>query len=66
VLNGRFLIKLDFANPWLFEKRILESLNAHTTTAPKIIQGGLKNNVIRPFHRQRLILEFCPEKPFLT
>jgi len=46
VLNGRFLIKLDFANPWLFEKRILESLNAHTTTAATIIEGGVKNNVI--------------------
>jgi carboxypeptidase PM20D1 len=41
-----FLKKLAFANPWLFEKRILESLNAHTTTAPTIIQGGVKNNVI--------------------
>ena len=41
-----FLKKVAFANPWLFEKRILESLNAHTTTAPTIIQGGVKNNVI--------------------
>lgn len=41
-----FLTKLAFANPWLFKKPILESLNAHTTTAPTIIDGGVKNNVI--------------------
>ncbi|RIW12557.1 M20/M25/M40 family metallo-hydrolase [Algoriphagus lacus] len=41
-----FFTKLAFANPWLFKKPILESLNAHTTTAPTIIDGGMKNNVI--------------------
>lgn len=41
-----FFRKLAFANPWLFEKPILEALNAHTTTAPTIIDGGVKNNVI--------------------
>lgn len=41
-----FFQKLAFANPWLFKKSILESLNAHTTTAPTIIDGGVKNNVI--------------------
>ncbi|TFG75321.1 MAG: M20/M25/M40 family metallo-hydrolase [Flavobacteriales bacterium] len=41
-----FMKKLAFANPWLFKKPILESLNAHTTTAPTIISGGVKNNVI--------------------
>ena len=41
-----FLSKMAFANPWLFKIPILESLNAHTTTAPTIIDGGLKNNVI--------------------
>lgn len=41
-----FFQKLAFANPWLFEKPILEALNAHTTTAPTIIEGGVKNNVI--------------------
>ncbi len=41
-----FLQKLAFANPWLFKKPILEALNAHTTTAPTIIGGGIKNNVI--------------------
>ncbi len=41
-----FAQKLAFANPWLFKKPILEALNAHTTTAPTIIDGGVKNNVI--------------------
>lgn len=41
-----FFKKLAFANPWLFKKPILEALNAHTTTAPTIIDGGVKNNVI--------------------
>lgn len=41
-----FLKKMAFANPWLFKKPILEALNAHTTTAPTIIGGGVKNNVI--------------------
>lgn len=41
-----FFKKMAFANPWLFKQPILESLNAHTTTAPTIISGGVKNNVI--------------------
>ncbi len=41
-----FLTKVAFANPWLFKKPILEGLNAHTTTAATIIEGGVKNNVI--------------------
>jgi carboxypeptidase PM20D1 len=41
-----FFKKLAFANPWLFKKPILEALNSHTTTAPTIIGGGVKNNVI--------------------
>jgi len=41
-----FFQKMAFANPWLFKKPILEALNAHTTTAPTIISGGVKNNVI--------------------
>lgn len=41
-----FLKKLAFANPWLFKGSILKGLNAHTTTAPTIIEGGVKNNVI--------------------
>lgn len=41
-----FTQRLAFANPWLFKKTLLEGMNAHTTTAPTIIQGGVKNNVI--------------------
>lgn len=41
-----FFKKMAFANPWLFKKPILKALNAHTTTAPTIIGGGVKNNVI--------------------
>jgi len=41
-----FMKKLAFANPWLFKGSILKGLNAHTTTAPTIIEGGMKNNVI--------------------
>jgi carboxypeptidase PM20D1 len=41
-----FFKKMAFANPWLFKGAILEGLNAHTTTAPTIINGGVKNNVI--------------------
>ena len=41
-----FFKKLAFANPWLLKAPILEALNAHTTTAPTIIEGGIKNNVI--------------------
>ena len=41
-----FFNKMAFANPWLFKSPILEALNAHTTTAPTIIDGGMKNNVI--------------------
>jgi carboxypeptidase PM20D1 len=41
-----FFGKLAFANPWLLGKPILKGLNAHTTTAATIIEGGVKNNVI--------------------
>jgi carboxypeptidase PM20D1 len=41
-----FFKRMAFANPWLFKDPILEALNAHTTTAPTIIDGGVKNNVI--------------------
>ena len=41
-----FLKRMAFANPWLFKSPILKALNAHTTTAPTIIGGGVKNNVI--------------------
>ncbi len=41
-----FIGKLAFANSWLIENQILESLNARTSTAPTIINGGIKDNVI--------------------
>ncbi len=41
-----FVQKMAFANTWLFGSKILEGLNAHTTTAPTIIKGGVKDNVI--------------------
>ena len=41
-----FASKLVFANTWLFKNLILEGLNARTTTAPTIINGGVKDNVI--------------------
>jgi carboxypeptidase PM20D1 len=41
-----FFKKMAFANPWLFKGPILKALNAHTTTAPTIVEGGVKNNVI--------------------
>lgn len=41
-----FFTRMVFANPWLFKKQILEGFNMHTTTAPTIIDGGVKNNVI--------------------
>jgi len=41
-----FVQKMAFANTWLFGSKILEALNAHTTTAPTIIKGGVKDNVI--------------------
>lgn len=41
-----FVQKMAFANAWLFRGKILEGLNAHTTTAPTIIKGGVKDNVI--------------------
>jgi carboxypeptidase PM20D1 len=41
-----FFQRMAFANPWLFKGPILKGMNAHTTTAPTIIEGGVKNNVI--------------------
>jgi len=41
-----FMKKVAFANSWLFGGPILKILNAHTTTAPTIIKGGMKDNVI--------------------
>ena len=41
-----FTQRVAMANPWLFKGMILKAMNGHTTTAPTIIEGGVKNNVI--------------------
>ncbi|MCW5912706.1 MAG: M20 family peptidase [Cyclobacteriaceae bacterium] len=41
-----FVQRMAFANTWLFGSKIKEALNTHTTTAPTIIKGGVKDNVI--------------------
>ncbi len=41
-----FVQKMAFANTWLFGGKILEGLVAHTTTAPTMLEGGVKDNVI--------------------
>lgn len=41
-----FVQKMVFANSWLFGNQIADALNGRTTTAPTIIQGGIKDNVI--------------------
>lgn len=41
-----FIQKMAFANTWLFGSIIQEALNTRTSTAPTIIKGGVKDNVI--------------------
>lgn len=41
-----FLDKMAFANSWLFGSQLAEAFNGRTTTAPTIINGGVKDNVI--------------------
>lgn len=41
-----FKEKMAFANTWLFGEQILKGLGAHTTTAPTMLEGGVKDNVI--------------------
>ncbi len=41
-----FVQKMAFANTWLFGKQILAGLNARTTIAPTMLEGGVKDNVI--------------------
>tara|TARA_B110000503_G_scaffold31884_1_gene51721 strand:- start:109938 stop:111371 length:1434 start_codon:yes stop_codon:yes gene_type:complete len=41
-----FFRRMVFANLWMTESMILKQLNAHTTTAPTMIEGGIKDNVI--------------------
>ena len=52
----KFLPRLTIANLWLFEPLVIRSMNAspgsaasiHTTIAPTIIKGGMKENVLPP------------------
>ena len=55
-----FITKMAFANPWLFKKPILEALNAHTSTAPTIIDGGFKDNVIPTIAEATLNFRILP------
>ncbi len=41
-----FMERMAFANKWLFGEYLLKGYNAHTTTAPTMITGGVKDNVI--------------------
>lgn len=43
---NNFGMRMAMANPWLFGSFVAEFSNAHTTTAPTIIEGGVKDNVI--------------------
>jgi carboxypeptidase PM20D1 len=45
VMDG-FLAKFALANKWLLGGAILKKFHYHTTTAPTIISGGMKDNVI--------------------
>ena len=42
----QFFYRMAFANKWLFKPFLLKAVNAHTTTAPTMINGGVKDNVI--------------------
>jgi carboxypeptidase PM20D1 len=42
----QFTYRMAFANLWLFKPFLLKSINAHTTIAPTMISGGVKDNVI--------------------
>lgn len=55
-----FAQRIAFANPWLLSGPILEALNAHTTTAPTIITGGVKNNVIPTVARATVNFRILP------
>ncbi len=52
----KFMPRLTIANLWLFEPLVIRSMNAtpgsaasiHTTIAPTIIKGGMKENVLPP------------------
>lgn len=61
-----FFRKLAFANPWLFKGVILKSLNAHTTTAPTIIEGGVKDNVIPTLGKATVNFRILPGETIET
>lgn len=61
-----FTKKMAFANPWLFKKPILEALNAHTTTAPTIIDGGIKSNVIPTVAEATINFRILPGETIAT
>ncbi|MCK0159708.1 M20 family peptidase [Allomuricauda sp. F6463D] len=55
-----FIKKMAFANPWLFKGPVLKALNAHTTTAPTIIEGGVKDNVIPTMGKATINFRILP------
>ncbi|PQB04566.1 M20 family peptidase [Aureitalea marina] len=61
-----FMQRMAFANPWLFKSLILEALNAHTTTAPTIVDGGVKNNVIPTVAEATINFRILPGETIAT
>ncbi len=61
-----FAQRVAFANPWLLDGPILEAMNAHTTTAPTIITGGVKNNVIPTVARATINFRILPGETIET
>jgi carboxypeptidase PM20D1 len=57
-----FFLRMAFANSWLLKGPILEGLNAHTTTAPTIISGGVKDNVIPTVAEARVNFRILPSE----
>lgn len=57
-----FMQRVAMANPWLFKGMILEAMNSHTTTAPTIIEGGVKNNVIPTVAEATINFRILPEE----
>ncbi len=55
-----FFKRMAFANPWLFKAPVLKALNAHTTTAPTIIEGGVKDNVIPTLGKATINFRILP------
>ena len=55
-----FMQRLVFANSWLFETQIADAFNGRTTTAPTIIHGGVKDNVIPTVARATINFRILP------